>query len=148
MAHVMQKVLEMPPKWSSRVRLLGAPWGSGEPGRVVLRLLGDGFGFTLGSVGVIFYSLLGKVRFCDSDAPLQRNSCFSRSRRPCWSHLVPKASPERPKVASKRQGREVRAVEFGRSVRFCCRSYGNGRNPAGKRIRAEAKVSVTDKTYD
>ena len=70
-------------------------------------------------------TLCRKVGSCDIDATLKRNRCLCRSGRQSWSHLGRKVTPERPKVASKGQVRVAGTVKLGRSVRSCCKRYGN-----------------------
>ena len=62
--------------------------------------------------------------------------------------LDPQVTAEHPKVTSKGQVRGVRTVKFGRSVRSCCRSYGNCRAAAQTQVKPEVKVYLSDKSYD
>ena len=62
--------------------------------------------------------------------------------------LSSKVTSKWPKVASDKQVRGVRAVKSDQSVRYGCRSYGNGRTSAANRITSEVKVYLADKPYD
>ena len=96
-------------------------------------------------------TLCRKVGFRDFDATLEQKLSLCRSWRARWSHLRPKVTPERSKVASKGQsewpGRSSLAGRFGFAVRVM-ETVAPRRNAAGNHIKPELKVYISDKTYD
>ena len=114
----------------------------------VLDELGDGFGVNLECPGSALLQKLWKTVICVIRCLSRAESILLQVLAPSWTHLGRKVEPDRSKIASAWQVRGVRTIKFGRSVRSCCKGYGNDRKSAQPQVKSKAKVYLSDKTYD
>ena len=123
---------------------LGSHWGSEGPAQESLGTVCP----SLLRLRVVFWTIyLEKCNFGISMPFSNRIAtfvCLGDQVGATWPQSSRRSGPKSPRTGK----REGPGQSSQKSVRSCCRSYGNCRKSAENQVRSEVKVYLTDKSYD